>query len=86
MHQPIMKTAARQVQLGKWLHVFPEGKLFVDGSMGPFKWGIGKMVCDSMEGGRRSAISGQSSCMSSRQESSMNEAQVQDDLTRYPTH
>ena len=53
MQQPIMNVAARQVQRGKWLHVFPEGKLFVDGSMGPFKWGIGKMVCDSMEDGRR---------------------------------
>lgn len=54
MQQPIMNVAARQVQRGRWLHVFPEGKLFVDGSMGPFKWGIGKMVCDSMEEGRRS--------------------------------
>ncbi|KAK9837621.1 hypothetical protein WJX74_001596 [Apatococcus lobatus] len=56
MQQPIMNVAARQVQRGKWLHVFPEGKLFVDGSMGPFKWGIGKMVCDSMEHGRRQPV------------------------------
>lgn len=36
-----------QVAAGGWLHVFPEGRLMMTGVLGPFRWGVGKVVCDA---------------------------------------
>lgn len=53
LNQPVMRVAAQRVAQGDWLHVFPEGRVGYAGSMGPFKWGIGKIVCDSIRSGQR---------------------------------
>ncbi|GAX73579.1 hypothetical protein CEUSTIGMA_g1030.t1 [Chlamydomonas eustigma] len=45
--QPVMTTAANQVATGGWLHVFPEGRIMMTGKLGPFRWGVGKVVCDA---------------------------------------
>lgn len=49
LYQPVMNVVARAVARGDWVHVFPEGKIhFNDGrSVGPLKWGVGKLCCDS---------------------------------------
>lgn len=54
VEQPVMKTVAREVAQGGWLHVFPEGRIMMTGAMGPFRWGVGKVVCDAKQaaGGR----------------------------------
>ncbi len=55
MHQPVMDTAARLVAGGNWLHIFPEGRIMMTGALGPFRWGVGKTVCDARKasGGRQ---------------------------------
>ena len=53
LNQPVMRVAAQRVAQGDWLHVFPEGRVGYAGSMEPFKWGIGKIVCDSIRSGQR---------------------------------
>ena len=53
LNQPVMRVAAQRVAQGDWLHVFPEGRVGYGGTMGPFKWGIGKIVCDSIQSGQR---------------------------------
>jgi len=40
----MMKVAAWAAARGDWVHVFPEGKIQLDGRLGTFKWGVGKMV------------------------------------------
>ena len=46
--------ALLQVAHGGWLHVFPEGRIMFTGRLGPFRWGVGKVVCDAKRasGGR----------------------------------
>jgi len=46
VHQPVMKLAGQAVSRGDWVHVFPEGRIHFSGQLGPFRWGVGKMVCD----------------------------------------
>lgn len=53
LNQPVMRIAAQRVAQGDWLHVFPEGRVGYAGSMGPFRWGIGKIVCDSIRSGQQ---------------------------------
>lgn len=36
-----------QVGLGEWVQVFPEGKINFNGSLGPFRRGAGKLICDA---------------------------------------
>ena len=48
LDQPVMRVAAQQVAQGDWLHIFPEGRVGYQGPMGPFRWGVGKIVCDSI--------------------------------------
>lgn len=45
--QPIMRTVAAEIARGHWVHVFPEGKVTYTGTLGPLRWGIGKLVCDA---------------------------------------
>lgn len=40
----MMKVAAWAAARGDWVHVFPEGKIQLNGKLGAFKWGVGKMV------------------------------------------
>eukprot|EP00798_Chlamydomonas_sp_ICE-L_P025591 gene25591-11244_t len=44
--QPVMGTAAAAVARGDWLHIFPEGKIMYPGTLGTFRWGVGKIVCE----------------------------------------
>ncbi|WIA39432.1 hypothetical protein OEZ86_005534 [Tetradesmus obliquus] len=56
--QRIMGVAARALAQGEWLHIFPEGRVTPDGRVGPFRQGIGRLVCDAKEaaGGRDPVI------------------------------
>lgn len=45
--QPVMQSAAGLVAQGGWLHIFPEGRVMMNGKLGPFRWGVGKVVCDA---------------------------------------
>ena len=45
--QAIMKTAAERAAAGDWVHVFPEAGIGYTGTIGPLKWGIGKLICDA---------------------------------------
>lgn len=40
----MLRVAAWAVARGDWVQVFPEGRIQLDGRLGPFKWGVGKMV------------------------------------------
>jgi hypothetical protein len=42
-----MGVAARALAHGEWLHIFPEGRVTPDGKVGPFRQGIGRLVCDA---------------------------------------
>lgn len=46
-NQPIMRTVAAEVARGRWVHIFPEGKVNYTGMLGPLRWGVGKLVCDA---------------------------------------
>mmetsp|Transcript_19776 Transcript_19776/g.33222 ORF Transcript_19776/g.33222 Transcript_19776/m.33222 type:complete len:270 (-) Transcript_19776:737-1546(-) len=53
LEQRTMDVAAYKVRNGEWIHTFPEGKVNTktpDGEMLPFKWGVGKLICDSATG------------------------------------
>ena len=45
--QPIMRTVAGEVARGRWVHIFPEGRVHYTGQLGPLRWGVGKLVCDA---------------------------------------
>ena len=45
--QPVMRSASGIVAQGGWLHVFPEGRVMMNGKLGPFRWGVGKVICDA---------------------------------------
>lgn len=53
LDQPIMKVAAAEVARGKWLHMFPEGRINYTGQLGRLRWGIGKVVCDAVAAGEK---------------------------------
>lgn len=42
-----MRTVAAEVARGRWVHIFPEGKVNFTGRVGPLRWGVGKLVCDA---------------------------------------
>ena len=51
LQQPIMQTAGALLRRGDWVHVFPEGRVHYTGRLGPLRWGVGKLLCDSVAGG-----------------------------------
>lgn len=51
LHQPVMRAVAGEVSRGKWVHVFPEGRVNYTGVLGPLRWGVGKLVCDAVAKG-----------------------------------
>ena len=48
-----MRTVASEVARGRWVHIFPEGRVNHTGQMGPLRWGVGKLVCDARLRGKR---------------------------------
>ncbi|PSC70805.1 phosphate acyltransferase [Micractinium conductrix] len=54
--QPIMRTVASEVARGRWVHIFPEGRVNHTGQMGPLRWGVGKLVCDARLRGKRDPV------------------------------
>jgi monolysocardiolipin acyltransferase len=51
--QPAMRTAARLVKDGEWVHIFPEGRVSRDGEIGRMRWGLAKLLCDvELAGGK----------------------------------
>jgi monolysocardiolipin acyltransferase len=46
--QPVMRVAAGAVARGGWVHLFPEGRVIFTGSLGPLRWGVGKVFCDAV--------------------------------------
>lgn len=53
LNQPGVELAIQKVRDGEWLHVFPEGKVCADRDpsvMLPFKWGVGRTVCEAAKG------------------------------------
>ena len=46
--QPAMQTAAELLAHGDWVHVFPEGRVGYSGRLQACKWGVGKLVCDTV--------------------------------------
>lgn len=49
LDQPVLHHVATLVRNGDWAHIFPEGKISPTGKLLPLKWGVGKMVCDSLK-------------------------------------
>ncbi len=49
MHQPIVSVAAVALSQGRWVHLFPEGRINYDGRLGPLRWGVGKLVCEARQ-------------------------------------
>jgi monolysocardiolipin acyltransferase len=47
VNQASISVAARALGGGDWLHIFPEGRVVPDGSVGPFRQGIGKLICEA---------------------------------------
>ncbi len=50
--QPIMLTTAALLRRGDWVHVFPEGRVNYTGTLGPLRWGVGKLLCDTVANGQ----------------------------------
>jgi 1-acyl-sn-glycerol-3-phosphate acyltransferase len=46
IYQLTVADTASLLQKGDWLHVFPEGRCITDGSIGAFRWGVGKLIAD----------------------------------------
>lgn len=55
-NQPIMRTVAAEVARGRWVHIFPEGKVNYTGMLGPLRWGVGKLVCDARARSNRDPV------------------------------
>lgn len=45
--QASVSVAARALGSGDWLHIFPEGRVVPSGRVGPFRQGIGKLICEA---------------------------------------
>ena len=41
---------------GAWVHVFPEGHVGYSGRLEPCRWGVGRLVCDSVVAASRCAV------------------------------
>jgi monolysocardiolipin acyltransferase len=47
--QPVMRAVAGELSRGSWVHIFPEGRIHYTGTLGPLRWGVGKLFCDAVE-------------------------------------
>jgi hypothetical protein len=50
LEQRTLSAVSKQLgEMGDWLHVFPEGRISYDGKLSNLRWGVGRMVCDTMK-------------------------------------
>ncbi|KAI9183287.1 Lyso-phosphatidylcholine acyltransferase [Blastocladiella emersonii ATCC 22665] len=47
VYQPAMDFAVAKLDEGRWVHIFPEGKVHQEDTMLPFKWGVGRLIMDA---------------------------------------
>lgn len=43
-----MPIATRLLAEGRWLHIFPEGRVSFTGELLPLKWGVGHVLCNAV--------------------------------------
>lgn len=46
--QPAMKFLQDRLDRGGWVNIFPEGKVTQDCGVGPLRWGVGRLVWNSL--------------------------------------
>jgi len=65
--QPSVGVGARLLAAGDWLHIFPEGRVTPDGSVGPFRQGIGRLLCEAKAAAGGRSVQHSSGWRASRQ-------------------
>lgn len=48
LSQPVMRAVAGELSRGAWVHIFPEGRIYYSGELGPLRWGVGRLFCDAV--------------------------------------
>eukprot|EP00736_Rhodelphis_marinus_P013267 Rmarinus@m.16275 len=46
--QEDLQKLARRLQAGRWVHIFPEGRCVQKGSLGPLRWGVGRILAHTV--------------------------------------
>ncbi|KAJ2032376.1 Lyso-phosphatidylcholine acyltransferase [Coemansia sp. S610] len=47
IYQLAVEIGIQRLRENKWLHIFPEGKVNQDETIGRFKWGVGRLIMES---------------------------------------